>query len=559
MGFLKNDCELNMDTIKLMLDSILNSSFAACMIIDKSSFQILYQNQKAYDMLGNKLGRCCHEVMFTKDNPCMDCPISYIGLTPTVFVRKNEILDKAIKWQLSNIKWFDGRDAVLCKVIGAVGEEELEFGELSKAATIEIQNDGKNIDSLTGIPNYLKFYSSAEKEFQDSPYKNYAVVVFDIDRFKGINDLYGMISGDDALKYIGETLQEVFGYENNYARLHSDMFAFYITYDTKGDIIKVIEKLRKKISANSFDFDINTSYGIYLVNDRSVPVNLMCDRAMMASRTAKGNIMKFCAFYDEQYREEMIKASEIEHDMHNALENGEFKMYLQPKYRLDDYELCGAEVLCRWIHPKKGVISPNDFIPLFEKNGFILKLDEYMWEEACKAIRSWLDEGRNPVPLSVNISRYHIGHNDIEKVLTELLHKYDITPDYLHLEITESLFLDKPEMLNRELVKLQQIGFNLEVDDFGSGFSSLNLIRNISVNTIKIDKDFLDNEIASEKGKIVVNHTIDMAKDLNLQVIAEGVETKEHVDFLKHSHCDIAQGFYFAKPMPLEEFEMFQF
>ena len=559
MGFLKNDCELNMDTIKLMLDSILNSSFAACMIIDKSSFQILYQNQKAYDMLGNKLGRCCHEVMFTKDNPCMDCPISYIGLTPTVFVRKNEILDKAIKWQLSNIKWFDGRDAVLCKVIGAVGEEELEFGELSTAATIEIQNDGKNIDSLTGIPNYLKFYSSAEKEFQNSPYKNYAVVVFDIDRFKGINDLYGMISGDDALKYIGETLQEVFGYENNYARLHSDMFAFYITYDTKGDIIKVIEKLRKKISANSFDFDINTSYGIYLVNDRSVPVNLMCDRAMMASRTAKGNIMKFCAFYDEQYREEMIKASEIEHDMHNALENGEFKMYLQPKYRLDDYELCGAEVLCRWIHPKKGVISPNDFIPLFEKNGFILKLDEYMWEEACKAIRSWLDEGRNPVPLSVNISRYHIGHNDIEKVLTELLHKYDITPDYLHLEITESLFLDKPEMLNRELVKLQQIGFNLEVDDFGSGFSSLNLIRNISVDTIKIDKDFLDNEIASEKGKIVVNHTIDMAKDLNLQVIAEGVETKEHVDFLKHSHCDIAQGFYFAKPMPLEEFEMFQF
>lgn len=559
MGFLKNDCELNMDTIKLMLDSILNSSFAACMIIDKSSFQILYQNQKAYDMLGNKLGRCCHEVMFTKDNPCMDCPISYIGLTPTVFVRKNEILDKAIKWQLSNIKWFDGRDAVLCKVIGAVGEEELEFGELSTAATIEIQNDGKNIDSLTGIPNYLKFYSSAEKEFQDSPYKNYAVVVFDIDRFKGINDLYGMISGDDALKYIGETLQEVFGYENNYARLHSDMFAFYITYDTKGDIIKIIEKLRKRISANSFDFDINTSYGIYLVNDRSVPVNLMCDRAMMARRTAKGNIMKFCAFYDEQYREEMIKASEIEHDMHNALENGEFKMYLQPKYRLDDYELCGAEVLCRWIHPKKGVISPNDFIPLFEKNGFILKLDEYMWEEACKAIRSWLDEGRNPVPLSVNISRYHIGHNDIEKVLTELLHKYDITPDYLHLEITESLFLDKPEMLNRELVKLQQIGFNLEVDDFGSGFSSLNLIRNISVDTIKIDKDFLDNEIASEKGKIVVNHTIDMAKDLNLQVIAEGVETKEHVDFLKHSHCDIAQGFYFAKPMPLEEFEMFQF
>jgi EAL domain-containing protein (putative c-di-GMP-specific phosphodiesterase class I) len=285
----------------------------------------------------------------------------------------------------------------------------------------------------------------------------------------------------------------------------------------------------------------------------------MCDRAMMASRTTKGNILKFCAFYDEQYREDMIKANEIEHDMNSALENQDFKMYLQPKYRLDDYELCGAEVLCRWVHPKKGIIAPNDFIPLFEKNGFIIKLDEYMWEQACKALRGWIDEGRNPVPLSVNISRYHIGRNDIAGILTGLMEKYELKPDLLHLEITESLFLDKPETLNRELVKLQNIGFTLEVDDFGSGFSSLNLIRNISVDTIKIDKDFLDNEIASEKGKIVVNHTIDMAKDLKLQVIAEGVETKEHVDFLKNSHCDIAQGYYFAKPMPLEEFDKFQF
>ena len=163
MGFYNDGSEFNMDTVKLMLDSVLNSSFTACMIIDKSSFQILYQNQKAYDIFGNKLGRCCHEVLFTKECPCMDCPMAYIGLTPTVFVKKNEIVDKALKWQLSNIKWFDGRDAVLFKVIGAVGEEELEFGELSEDKTIEIENDGKYIDSLTGIPSYLKFYSSAEQ------------------------------------------------------------------------------------------------------------------------------------------------------------------------------------------------------------------------------------------------------------------------------------------------------------------------------------------------------------------------------------------------------------
>ena len=163
------------------------------------------------------------------------------------------------------------------------------------------------------------------------------------------------------------------------------------------------------------------------------------------------------------------------------------------------------------------------------------------------------------MPISVNISRYHIQHNDLEKALMELIHKYDLTPDMLNLEITESLFLDKPEELNRVLDRLQKLGFKLEVDDFGSGFSSLNLIRNISVDTIKIDKEFLDSEIASEKGKIVVNHTIGMAKDLHLQVIAEGVETKAHVDFLKNSNCDIAQGFYFAKPMPVPEFERIAF
>lgn len=295
------------------------------------------------------------------------------------------------------------------------------------------------------------------------------------------------------------------------------------------------------------------------MDDRSIPVNLMCDRAMMAERTVKGNIMKFCAFYDEHYREEMLRAGQIEQDMEKALTEHQYQMYLQPKYRLKDNSLCGAEVLCRWQHPEKGLIPPNDFIPLFEKNGFILKLDEYMWEEACKNIRRWLDQGRSVVPISVNISRYHIQHNDLEKALMELIHKYDLTPDMLNLEITESLFLDKPEELNRVLDRLQKLGFKLEVDDFGSGFSSLNLIRNISVDTIKIDKEFLDSEIASEKGKIVVNHTIGMAKDLHLQVIAEGVETKAHVDFLKNSNCDIAQGFYFAKPMPVPEFERIAF
>lgn len=535
--------ELNMQETKQVIHSILNAGCEASIVIDRSSFEILYQNDKAIELMGNRVGMICHEVLCTKETPCMDCPMQHIKTqAPLVRERYEELLDGVATWRYHDIAWFDGRDAVLATLVALGDNEQVVMQNMMEQAVKLMDHTPDEVDKLTGISNRIRFYDQTQVAIQDL-YNNYAIVLLDIERFKNINDIHGIAEGDQVLRFVARVLQETYGNQNNYARLHSDMFVFYMSYDKKGEIIKEIEKLRKKISNNPFQYDIVTKFGIYLVNDRSIPVNLMCDRAMMAERTVKGNIMKFCAFYDEHYREEMLRAGQIEQDMEKALTEHQYQMYLQPKYRLKDNSLCGAEVLCRWQHPEKGLIPPNDFIPLFEKNGFILKLDEYMWEEACKNIRRWLDQGRSVVPISVNISRYHIQHNDLEKALMELIHKYDLTPD----------------MLNRVLDRLQKLGFKLEVDDFGSGFSSLNLIRNISVDTIKIDKEFLDSEIASEKGKIVVNHTIGMAKDLHLQVIAEGVETKAHVDFLKNSNCDIAQGFYFAKPMPVPEFERIAF
>lgn len=560
MNFATITGELNNENAKKVIGSILNAGNEACIVLDRSTFEILYQNDKAVELMGNRAGMLCHEVLCTKDVPCMDCPMQNIhaSKSPIVRERYEDMFDGTATWRYSSIEWFDGRDAVLATLAAIGKSEDAVMKNMMEQAIQIMDHTPDEIDKLTGISNRIRFYDHTQVAIQDL-YKNYAIVLLDIEHFKNINDIYGIAEGDEVLRFIAKVLKENYGNQNNYARLHSDMFVFYMTYDKKGEIIKEIEKLRKKISANPFRYDIVTKFGIYLVDDRTIPVNLMCDRAMMAERTVKGNIMKFCAFYDEHYREEMLRTGQIEQDMERALVEHQYQMYLQPKYRLSDNALCGAEVLCRWQHPEKGLIPPNDFIPLFEKNGFILKLDEYMWEEACKTIRKWLDQDRKVMPISVNISRYHIQHNNLETALTRLLDKYHLTPDRLNLEITESLFLDKPEELNRVLDRLQKLGFKLEVDDFGSGFSSLNLIRNIAVDTIKIDKEFLDSEIASEKGKIVVSHTIGMAKDLNLQVIAEGVETKAHVDFLKESHCDIAQGFYFAKPMPVDEFEQIAF
>jgi len=429
--------------------------------------------------------------------------------------------------------------------------------EIRSSAALQYHRD---YDTLTGAPNIQRFTEEVSRLLIWDNGHNHAMIVFDIERFKVINDLYGMRTGDLVLMHIADCLKETVKPPDTYCRMHSDVFCICMTYETKGNIIRFIEKFKKRLEDNEFECEIKTSYGVYLPdNSDLLEVNLMCDRAALAKRRIKDNAMQFCAFYDEEYRNEIVKNSQIEAEMEHALAEHQFVMYLQPKFNLENGEIVGAEVLARWKHPTKGMIQPDDFIPLFERNGFIIKLDEYMWEEACKAIQGWRQEGRRQFPVSVNVSRYHIFNRNIEQILEHLLKKYDLTPGALSLEITETMFFDNADDLYYLLKRLQEMGFRLEVDDFGSGYSSLNMLRNVPVDVIKIDKGFLDDTLNSEKGKVVIRHTIAMAKELQLQIIAEGVETTEHVNFLRGSHCDVAQGYYFAKPMPLEEFNKLKF
>ena len=464
-----------------------------------------------------------------------------------VTCRLNEVTGKQT-WYKISIQMIRHEDGRLYRIIGTLKDVD----EVTR--THETIRYRAEYDTLTNIPNVNRFYIDVSHMITEQTDKQFAIISFDINKFKMINDLFGMSSGDTVLRHVANVLKQQLPPGAMYCRVHSDVFFFCVEYQKRGDLIKLIEKIRKGIYKNDFAFDINTSYGIYLVEDTTIPVNLMCDRASLAARTVKDSAMKFCSFYDEQYRKDIMKTSEIEHDMNHALADNQFLMYLQPKINLNSSKICGAEVLCRWKHPVKGLIQPNDFIPLFERNGFILRLDEYMWEKACQTLAKWKEQGKTIVPLSVNISRYHIKNNDLVAVWKKLIKKYKINPSDLTLEITETFFYDS-EDLGIVLQELQDLGFDLEIDDFGAGYSSLNLIRHVPVNTIKIDKDFLDQKLSTDKGKIVIRHTIAMAKDLKLGVIAEGVETKEHVDFLKRSSCDVAQGYYFAKPMPLEDFE----
>lgn len=460
----------------------------------------------------------------------------------------------AVNWYKVVLQYDRGENDELIKVIGTMKDVS---DEIRSSAELRYYRD---YDNLTGVSNFARFDEEATRLLVWDNGHRYAVIVMDVERFKVINDLYSMHVGDLVLVHIADTLRNLVPAPNVFCRLHSDVFCICMMYETKGDIIRFIEKLKKQIENNTFDFEVKTSYGVYLPEeDSGLTVNLMCDRASLAKKVIKDNAMQFCAFYDEEYRNEIVKNSQIEGEMTKALNENQFVMYLQPKVDLATRQIVGAEALTRWRHPKNGMLQPNDFIPLFEKNGFIMRLDEYMWEEACKAVQGWKEAGRRLIPVSVNVSRYHIYNHNVERVLKDLLDKYGLMPEALSLEITETMFFNNADKLYSLLNRLREIGFRLEVDDFGAGYSSLNMLRDVPVDVIKIDKGFLDDTLTSEKGKIVIRHTIAMAKDLNLKIVAEGVETEEHVDFLKQSNCDIAQGFYFAKPMPLEEFNKLDF
>ena len=238
--------------------------------------------------------------------------------------------------------------------------------------------------------------------------------------------------------------------------------------------------------------------------------------------------------------------------MQNALLNNEFVMYLQPKYSISANRIIGAEALTRWISPEKGMISPADFIPLFEKNGFIVKLDRFIWEEACKKIRSWIDKGITPVPISVNISREYLHSFDVVEYISELVKKYNIPKHYLELEITESAESTGVEGI---VGRLKDAGFTMLMDDFGSGYSSLNMLKTTRFDVLKIDRDFLSEFMESDRGRKIIAHTISMSHDIGLDIIAEGVETTEQAHFLSVCGCDAAQGFLYSRPLSQKDFD----
>lgn len=421
-------------------------------------------------------------------------------------------------------------------------------------------------DPMTGIYTREKFFEKTREVIDRNSEKKFVFVRFDIHKFQLINQFFGVEEGDRLIRYVADDIaqdamkiQEESGDETHpvvsYGHIGADVFCTCVPYKGNQDLREHFQTVRNKLCEYGLGFEILPVFGVYIIEDPGQSVSDMYDKAHMAAKCCKGNYVDNYAFYDESMRKMVVDEQGIINDMSAALETGQFILYLQPKYNIKKNVLDGAEVLVRWQHPTKGMISPGAFIPVFERNGFIVKLDYYVWEETCKLIRRWLDEGETPYPVSVNMSRVSLYNPKLADILCELVEQYEISPSLLQLELTESAYMNNPIAIRDTMSRLQNNGFTILMDDFGNGYSSLNALKDIAVDILKMDMGFVARTEFPERGRCIMASVIRMAKQLDMPVIVEGVETKVHLEFLKSIGCEYVQGFYFARPMPVKEYE----
>lgn len=409
-------------------------------------------------------------------------------------------------------------------------------------------------DRLTGLYSKQYFYQQAGEVLLRNPDQQYDIICSDIENFKLINDVFGVKAGDSLLRGIGNAYAERLKGIGICGRLNSDQFVCLLKHrdDYTDDMFIEASGLMNGL------LDIHNivmKWGIYNVEDRSVPIEQICDRALLAARSIKGQYGKYFAIYDDTLRNQLLREQAITDSMESALSQNQFLVYLQPKYRIKDEALVGAEALVRWNHPVWGFLSPAEFIPLFEKNGFITRLDRFVWEKACAVLHDWDERGYYPMSVSVNVSRADIYNEDLADTLVTIIKKYDLDPSRIHLEITESAYTENPKQIIDTVTVLRELGFVIEMDDFGSGYSSLNMLNDMPIDILKLDMKFIRSEMAKPKSQGILQFIINLARWMNLSVVAEGVETKAQLLRLSEIGCDYVQGYYFAKPMPCQEFE----
>lgn len=410
-------------------------------------------------------------------------------------------------------------------------------------------------DPLTGVYSQAYFFQTVQKELREHLDTEYVLIVSDIYGFKFYNELFGRETGDSVLKREAALLRSVCVSGSVYGRIAEDEFAVLAKKQYfKEELLRHgIAQMRQEFGNSQYKIYLNA--GVYPVSDHSEPVSNMCDKAKLAIEQIKHDYSVVIGYYSSQLSENTRRKRWILDEMESALNDHQFAMFLQPQVDPSTGKWLGAEALVRWLHPEHGMISPGDFVPVLEEAAVITRVDEFIWEQAAQKLADWKQRGREDLYISVNVSGHDFYHVDLYQTFTSLVEKYQIAPKSLKIEVTETVLSRSKEQQNDTLSKLRAYGFIVEIDDFGSGYSSLNSLKDMETDVIKIDMGFLSQTDHVERSKMILNDIVHMIKNLHMGIVVEGVETREQLDFVTSIGCDIIQGYYYSKPIPVNEFE----
>ncbi|CCK97989.1 signaling protein [Clostridioides difficile] len=454
---------------------------------------------------------------------------------------------------------------IIISIIGILACIILILQYSKKMIKLEKLNvDLKNIaykDELTGVNTIEKFKLDANQNICMHKDKKFAVFYIDFENFKYINDIFGYDYGDMILKRYANLMMNDIGKYEIFAREIADRFVALRCYIDKEDLVvrqRIVDsELINTTNEIKNKHSITVVSGICCIEDvnEKLSIDGLINRANFAQKTVKNKPGTNYAFYNDSIRKKMIEENTIKSRIHEAIEKREFIVYLQPKVNLHNQKINCAEALVRWLTPDKGIISPAIFIPVLEKNFFIALVDKYVFEEVCKWIRKRLDENKPFVQISVNVSRIQFYNTKFVETYSNIQNKYRIPKNTIEIEFTESVAFENQNHLLKIIHDLHENGFTCSLDDFGKGYSSLSVLKDLPFDALKLDSMFFKASLDKDKEKIVIKNIVHMLKELNITTVAEGIEYEEQVEFLRDIGCDLVQGFVFYKPMPILEFE----
>jgi len=423
----------------------------------------------------------------------------------------------------------------------------------------DAQQGRRTYDKLTGIFTRTTFFRETRVMLNDNPDTDFLMIYWNIERFKLINNTFGIKVGNLILKNLADGIRREFRKSKKpgtYGHAGGDHFIMCMP-ESGFSPDDLLQKLNVSIAEDIIEYRITSFLGIYPVDDRTLPVSVMCDRAFMALEKVEEDSLQPYAYYEDTFLKDMLREQEIIRGVYSALERDEFEVYYQPIYSVTEGRPIYSEALVRWNRAEGENISAGEFIPVMEKRGLITSLDRVIWGKVCTQISRWQRAGREVLPVSVNISRADLYSPGFFDELIAIMEEHDIDPSFLKLEITETAYIENPKLLPEKIKTLQSHGFDVLMDDFGSGYSSLNMLKEIPVDILKIDLKFLGAFDTNERSANILTSVVRMAKWLRIPVIVEGVETKNQFDFLRSIGCDMMQGYFFQKPVPVDEFELF--